>query len=301
MATIPGYRGGTSWRTSVRIARSSTAPSLSAVAATVRRHDRDRFQTALFAPAARREALFALYAFNYEIARVREGVREPALGQIRLEWWRQTVDAAYGHSPPPRHPVAEALAATVRAFAPARAHFDGLIDARIAALDAVPPASLAALGEHAADIASPLVLLALDILGTRDPAAAATGRHAAIGYALAGMLRALASARDGRRIVPADMAARLGLDRDDRQRSDPAWRAATAEIATLARRHIALARAARHTIPPPALAALLPTVVASRILDRLARARYDPFDPALARADPMQSWRLALAALRRRF
>src|SRR5205823_335241 len=53
------------------------ADRLSPVAALVRRHDRDRYQTVLFAPAARREALFALYAFNYEIARVRETVTQP--------------------------------------------------------------------------------------------------------------------------------------------------------------------------------------------------------------------------------
>src|SRR6516162_2265615 len=124
MATIPGYGGGTSWRTSVRIARSSGPEHRSAVAAIVRRHDRDRFQTALFAPAAKREALLALYAFNYEIARVRESVTEPALGQIRLEWWRETIAAAYGGAPPPRHPVADALSEVIGAFAPAREHFD---------------------------------------------------------------------------------------------------------------------------------------------------------------------------------
>ncbi|MGH7033449.1 MAG: squalene/phytoene synthase family protein, partial [Stellaceae bacterium] len=49
-----------------------TAPALSPLAAALRRNDRERFQTALFAPADRREALLALYAFNYEIARVPE-------------------------------------------------------------------------------------------------------------------------------------------------------------------------------------------------------------------------------------
>ena len=58
----------------------------------MRRHDRDRYQTALFAPADRREALFALYAFNYEVARVRETVTPPMLGQIRLQWWREVID-----------------------------------------------------------------------------------------------------------------------------------------------------------------------------------------------------------------
>jgi hypothetical protein len=50
-----------------------------------------------------------------------------------------------------------------------------------------------------------------------------------------------------------------------------------------------------------ALTALLPSVIAARALDRLAAARYDPFDPALARADPWKSWRLGLAALHHRF
>jgi phytoene synthase len=44
----------------------------------------------LFAPAPRRVLLFALYAFNAEVARIAETVREPMLGAIRLEWWRET-------------------------------------------------------------------------------------------------------------------------------------------------------------------------------------------------------------------
>src|SRR3954465_7509110 len=87
------------------------SPGLSAVAAIVRRHDRDRYQTALFAPADRREALFALYAFNHEVARVREAVTTPMLGQIRLQWWREIIDAAYAGTPARRHEVATPLVA----------------------------------------------------------------------------------------------------------------------------------------------------------------------------------------------
>jgi hypothetical protein len=46
----------------------------SELARLVRRHDRDRFLTVLFAPLPHRAALLALYAFNYEIARTREVV-----------------------------------------------------------------------------------------------------------------------------------------------------------------------------------------------------------------------------------
>ncbi len=58
----------------------------------VREADKDRFLATLFAPAARRPALFALYAFNAEIARVRDIAREPMPGEIRLQWWREVVE-----------------------------------------------------------------------------------------------------------------------------------------------------------------------------------------------------------------
>src|SRR5262249_53974925 len=130
MATIPGYVKVIGGETPARNRRSAKADRLSPVAALVRRHDRDRFQTALFAPAAPREALFALYAFNHEIARVRERVSEPTLGRIRLEWWREIIAAAYEDGPVRHHDVVAALTDGIRAHRPTREHFDRLIDAR---------------------------------------------------------------------------------------------------------------------------------------------------------------------------
>ncbi len=64
---------------------------LSACGRIVRENDPDRFFCTLFAPPAKREALFALYAFNHELARVAESVSEPMLGEIRLQWWREAL------------------------------------------------------------------------------------------------------------------------------------------------------------------------------------------------------------------
>jgi len=130
-------------------ARSGPPPDESPLADLVRRHDRDRYQTALFAPAERRGALLALYAFNYEIARVREIVSEPMLGQIRLQWWREVLDAAYAGTPPRSHPVVVPLAAAIREFELSRGYFDRLIDSRERDLADVPPASLAILEAYA--------------------------------------------------------------------------------------------------------------------------------------------------------
>src|SRR5947209_10312129 len=125
--------------------RSGAAADGSSLAALVRRHDRDRYQTALFAPARCRDALLALYAFNYEIARVRETITQPMLGQIRLQWWREVLDAAYAGAPPRNHLVAVALTAAIREFGLTRRPFDRLVDTRERDLVNDPPASLAAL------------------------------------------------------------------------------------------------------------------------------------------------------------
>ena len=48
----------------------------------VQRHDPDRYLLSLFAPARHRAALWALYAFNHEIAKTREVVTETTMGLI---------------------------------------------------------------------------------------------------------------------------------------------------------------------------------------------------------------------------
>src|SRR5580704_10055334 len=79
---------------------------LDPIAALVRRHDPDRFLTALFAPSEHRDALLTLYAFDHELARAREVTSEPHLALIRLHWWREIVEGARR-----RHEVATPLAA----------------------------------------------------------------------------------------------------------------------------------------------------------------------------------------------
>jgi NADH dehydrogenase [ubiquinone] 1 alpha subcomplex assembly factor 6 len=274
------------------------------IAALVRRHDRDRYQTALFAPARCRDALFALYAFNYEIARVCERVSEPMLGHIRLQWWREVVAEAYAGGPVRRHDVVEALAVAIRGSDLSRRHLERLIDTRERDLDDRPPASLAALEDYAEGSSAPLLWLALEILGVEDGEARAAACEVGIAYALAGLLRAAPFlARQGRPLIPADIAARHALDERDylALRAPPALRAAAAEIAAVASGHLQRARARHRRIPRAALPALLPAVVAERSLARLAAAGYDPFAAGLSAPDAPQSWRLALKWLQRRF
>ena len=86
---------------------------LSACAELVRRHDPDRFLTALFAPPAMRETLFVLYAVNHELARAREVVS----GGAGVE---AGVDAAEQHAESRRDHIRNALAVRCRKLGGAR-------------------------------------------------------------------------------------------------------------------------------------------------------------------------------------
>ena len=263
----------------------------------VRRLDPDRYLCALFAPAQRREALFALYAFNAEIARVRESVSQPTLGLIRLQWWRDAIAGIYDGAPP-RHEVVAALAKAV-AGGLARAAFDRLIDARERDLDDAPPETLAALEEYAEGTSAALVELALEALGASGAAARRAGRHVGIAWALSGHLRAVPYYARLRRIyLPADLMSARGVRADDvfALKRGGGLEAVVAEVAAAAEGHLRAARALRGEVPRAALPALLPASLADSDLGRLGRAGYDVFDARVAAPGVGRKLRLAARA-----
>src|SRR5215218_8756943 len=108
----------------------------------VREGDKDRFLATLFAPQKYRRALHALYAFNLEIAKVRETAHEPMPGEIRLQWWRDVLGGA-GRGEVSAHPVASALRETIVRYSLPPKMLEDLIDARTFDLYDDPMASLA--------------------------------------------------------------------------------------------------------------------------------------------------------------
>jgi len=131
--------------------------------ALVRAADRDRFLATLFAPRERRGALFALYAFNVEIARVREVVRDPVAGEIRLQWWSDVL-AGDGRGEIEAHPVASALRASVARYGLPPERLQTTISARRFDLYDEPMATLADLEAYADGASSSLIALAAQIL-----------------------------------------------------------------------------------------------------------------------------------------
>lgn len=284
------------------MSRRRAAPSYCADQA--RRFDRDRYLCALIAPAARREALFALYAFNLELAKTREAVSEALLGRIRLQWWRDSIAGVFAGAPPHHHPVLGPLATAVAEHGLSRSHFDRLIDAREFDLDDEPPADLDALVDYAEATSSPLVLLALEALGANEPAALAAGRQLGIAWALTGLLRAVPfHARRGRLYLPARLTAEAGLATRDvlALRASPQACRVVERLAGAARQHLRAARGRRREIAKTALPALLPATLADIYLARIEKAGYDVFGAEAAINAPAPAWRPILNGLIGRF
>jgi phytoene synthase len=278
---------------------------LPALAALVRQRDPDRYVTALFAPDERREGLFALDAFNFEVAKTRESVTEPMLGQIRLQWWRDAVDEIYAGKPVRRHETALALADAVRRYELTRYHIDRIIDAREFDLTDDPPRTLAVLEQYCEDTAARLVWLALEVLGVRESAAAVeAGREVGIAWALTGLIRAIPfHARDKRLYIPVDLAAEADLHAGDLFELRPSAPLAkvVGKLRETAQEHLVAARAKVAGVPAAARPALLLGILADGYLARIRRAGDNVFDPSLGRPDGWKTARLSWAAFRGRY
>ncbi len=271
----------------------------------VRRQDRDRYLTALFAPADRREDLFALYAFNLEVAKTAELVSDATLGQIRLQWWREAIDEVY-RGRPRAHAVVEPLARTVERRSLPRAPFDRLIDAREADLTDQPPPDLAALEAYAEATSASLFALALAALGGR--AEESPGRqlahHLGLAWALAGLARAVPfHARQKRCYLPQEITRAAGLDLADlfELHALPALNQVVETLSVRAAEHLQTARGSLAGLPPSARSLLLFAPLAVGHLGRLRRAGFDPFDREVRAERPGAVWRLAWSHWLRRY
>lgn len=263
----------------------------------VRANDPDRYLLAMLSPAAMREPLFALYAFNVEIARTREAVSEPPLGEIRLQWWRDAIAALYAGERL-RHGVGDALARAIESHRLTRAHFDRLVDARSADLDDTPPDTVAELLRYAEETTVPLLALTLELAGDRSPAALDLARSIGVAWSLLGLIRSLPfHLRARRHYLPRALVARHGVRGLRDLKPSGNLNAAVAELAGEIRDRLDRARADRHAASERAVAVRLQTCLAEIYLRRLSDAGFDPFDPRVAAAPPMVAWRLFLRRL----
>ena len=270
----------------------------------VRSLDRDRYLASLFAPDGPRRHLFALYAFNAEIARVRELVSEPMAGEMRLQWWRDAVDGIYDGQAPDQ-PVAQELARAVEAGGFDRRGLANLIEARAFDLYDDPMPSLDTLEGYLGETSSAVIQMASLILAGADGAQVADAAgHAGVAYGMTGLMRAVPIHRArGQCFIPADI-----LERHDLSTAhvlsgnyNEAMRLVFRALRREAQSHLAQAREYLGTVPGAALPAFLPVSLLDLYLKRLAKPSHDPLTAVAQVQQTRRQIRLLMAAFWKEF
>ncbi len=273
------------------------------VLATLRETDRDRYLACLLSPEDERPALAALYAFNAEIARVRDVVREPLPGEIRLQWWRDLLEGAE-HGDAGGNPVAAALLSAIEAHQLPRPTLVAMIDARIRDLYDDPMVDRYELEGYAGETASALIQLASLVLSAKDAVhSAEAAGHAGVAQAIAGLLLLLPQhQRRGQLYLPLDILAATGLDREAFLGGDDTAKIAAAieAFAGLGLEHLVKARKAGN-VSKAVFPAFLPVALAEPVLRRAVKEKAGILQAHLQPPQWRRQIRLMRAQLLQRF
>ncbi|RWC48300.1 MAG: phytoene/squalene synthase family protein [Mesorhizobium sp.] len=237
----------------------------------VRSADHDRYLTALYAPADKRDALFSLYAFNAEIAGVRDRIHEALPGEVRLQWWRDVIAA--GGEAGAGHPTAEALNTAITTFSLPKPAFENMLDARIFDLYDDPMPSRTDLEGYCGETAAALIQLAAMMLDPGEaPRFVDLAGRAGCAQAMTGLLLLLPLHRKrGQCFIPADILAAAGSSPEEFVAGDGgsgAKRAVAAMIA-LAREHLSAFEQGASAVPASLRPVFLPLALSRAYLGKM--------------------------------
>lgn len=267
----------------------------------VRTQDKDRFLSSLFAPQERRGHLLALYAFDVEISRIRYQVSEPALGEIRMQWWADSVEALY-RGTSGDHPVVRALGRAIEAGGLPMQAFLDLIDARRFDLYADPMPTIGALEGYAGETTSALIQMACVLLaGAEASRTADAAGHGGVAQAIVRILRqARADRLSGKVAIPEEILLTHGLKTDDylAGRWTESMSLAFARLRHAARRHLEAARGFEPDVPLDALPAFLPVALCDLYLKRMERPGFNAFTMSAEVSQVRRQLRLLTASWR---
>ncbi|WP_234684076.1 phytoene/squalene synthase family protein [Bradyrhizobium monzae] len=247
----------------------------------VRNHDFPRYAATLFAPAAERRALLALYAFNVEIVRVRDQVSQPLPGEIRFQWWTDLLSGLV-HGSAEGNPVAAELLRATRDFDLPVEPLSLLVDEHQFDLYNDPMPTMTALEGYLAATSSALSALAARVMGEASDATEHLARHAGLAQGIAQVIANLPRDSAHRQLfLPQQFLTSHGCDVEDvfAGKQTPHLNAVLDQLMDEARQHLTTASSLLAQVAPPARAAFLPLSQARADLDRLSRPGRNPFAP----------------------
>jgi phytoene synthase len=272
--------------------------------ATLRNTDFDRYLACLLMPEDKRGPIAALYAFNAELARIRDIIHEPLPGEIRLQWWRDLVEGV-GRGESLANPLAAGLMQAVAEYHLPRTPLAAMTEARIFDLYDDPMASTAMFEGYAGETASALIQLTAMILDPENaPKAADAAGHAGIAQLVAGCLLLLPLHRSRHQLyIPRDILTATGLDPQSFLKGEDKAKigAALSAFIGFGRDHLRKARVAAPAAGRSVSPAFLPVALAETVFDRAAKAGASTLTQSLQPSQLLRQWRLWRASRKHLF
>ncbi len=244
----------------------------------VKRFDRDRYWSALFAPEPVRSHLLALYAFNVELSRIPAQVSEAMFGEVRLQWWRDALELS-SEGERSANPVADALARTRLGYALPLSDLRDMADTRVFDLGRELMADHGALKSYLDRTTGALFKLAAKVAGAPEGEADRACEAATMAYGMTGLLRAFPlHASKGRLFLPAAHFAVHHIDPESILRGEvsPRLGRALQGLMEQVRQHLATFREAAAALPVEMLPVFLPLTTVEPALERMSHPEFQP-------------------------
>eukprot|EP01134_Creolimax_fragrantissima_P002378 CFRG2378T1 len=261
----------------------------------VRKHDYEHFMSSLWLPADIRKSLFAIRAFNIEIAQIRDLTSETHMGRVRTQWYREAVNSIYEHGTNQSQPSLKALSSAISTHKLNKRWLERLIKEREKQLSESGFMSMDEVEDYCEGVNSSLFYLSLQCVGVADVHADHAASHLGKAEGIVTLLRGVAYHAMRRKVfLPMDQLMAVGLSQEDviRRTNDKDLAEVAFTVAAQAHTHLETARGFAAEVPSKATRVLLPAVSAEMFLERLQMENFDLFSRKLSAPYPSLPFRL---------
>jgi len=261
----------------------------------VKSRDHDNFLCMLLLPNRVRHAAFAIRAFNIEIAQIQDVTSETHISEMRMKFWKETLDLIY-QDKPPSHPVAVALAVSLQQHKLTKRWFKRLLDARSERLTEPPFRSLTAAESYGENAFSPVLYLLLETLDVKDVTVDHAASHLGKAASLVTLIRSTLYHSQRRKVIlPTDLMIKHDIADEDilRGRRKEQLNEVVFDIASSSHIHLQKVKAMEQSLSKESMKVFLPYIPISMFLRRLQIIDFDVYHPKLNE----RQWTLSLKLL----
>ncbi len=259
--------------------------NLSFLSSEVKSNDYYRYLCCCAAPKQAVGGLLAIYAFNNEIAKIKDHTSEPMAALVRLTWWREAIDEIYANKNPRKHQVLEAIKELIQNTEIPRALFDKMLDARENDINRKTPEDIEELKKYIDASSVDLLLASLYALKIEsNPIAREFSHYVGIAYAVVGIMRAMKwNAAKNYILFPRNMLEKHQLVAEDlvEGRNLIKAREIARELCDKAEINLRHAKAIAKDLPKEARPIYQHYIIAKHFLNNIKKNKYELFNSNL--------------------